>query len=240
MKTTSLFTITGIVAFALLGVSRFNAQTHQSSEGNGSAIMDLARDAKDNAFLEFPGEVKSSENAVEDNVQHNSVELITFCEPGDASGLCLENIIYIEPEDSLDLGFDVNEYLPAGFDPYADANSELDLNTVQFIEEDDFEGLGFDTAAYLPDDFNPYAGMGPDLDAIEFIEAEEPIELGFDTSAYLPEGFNPYALPELNLDEVIFITAEEPIDLGFDVNAYLPADFDPYAPAEFDLDQVSR
>jgi hypothetical protein len=51
--------------------------------------------------------------------------------------LVLDDIKFIVPEEPVDLGFDVNVYLPADFDPYAPA--EFDLDQIIFIEETEDE-----------------------------------------------------------------------------------------------------
>ncbi|QBA64937.1 hypothetical protein [Muriicola soli] len=62
------------------------------------------------------------------------------------------DVSYIEEED-LSLGFDTEDYLLAGFDPY---KKELDLNSIVYLEDEDLD-LGFDTGQYLPENFNPYS-----------------------------------------------------------------------------------
>ena len=104
--------------------------------------------------------------------------------------LSMEDIVFIETDEEIDLGFDTAEYLPIGFDAYA--GMELDLDEISFVENEEEIDLGFDTAEYLPIGFNAYVGMELDLDEISFIETEEEIDLGFDTAEYLPKGFNPY------------------------------------------------
>ncbi len=113
-------------------------------------------------------------------------ECKTECE-----NLQIEDITFIEVEEEIDLGFDTAQYLPAGFDPYA--GMELDLNSLTFIEEEEEINLGFNTAAYLPIGFNAYDGMELDLDDIVYIEDEEEIDLGFNVSDYLPENFNAFS-----------------------------------------------
>ncbi len=103
--------------------------------------------------------------------------------------LDLSEIVYIEEEPKIELGFDTAEYLPEGFDPY---KLYVDLNAVEYVEEQEEIDLGFDVADYLPASFDPYADpLG--IEGINYMEAEEQIELGFDTEAYLPANFDPYA-----------------------------------------------
>lgn len=65
------------------------------------------------------------------------------------------DIEVLEINEEIDLGFDVFEYLPLDFDPYAGANlSDIDF---EIFEDGEIVELGFDTAAYLPADFDAYA-----------------------------------------------------------------------------------
>lgn len=132
----------------------------------------------------------------------------------------VSEIVYIEEETSIDLGFDTADYLPEGFDPY---NVYFDVNSVEFMDDEDIE-LGFDTASYLPENFNAYANPS-NLDAINYIEGEA-IDLGFDTAKYLPEGFDPYEF-YFDLDSVEYIEDEDELDLNFNTEDYLSATFDP-------------
>jgi len=115
--------------------------------------------------------------------------------------LPLDEIVYIEEEAEIDLGFDTAEYLPEGFDPN---KQYVDLNSIEFIEEGEIADLGFDTTAYLPESFNPYAAP-TDVMNIDYIEeGEDTIDLGFDTKEYLPDGFDPHELyVDLNAIEYI-------------------------------------
>jgi len=143
----------------------------------------------------------------------------------------VDDIVFIETEEEIELGFDTAEYLPIGFDAYD--GMELDLDHITFIEVEEEIELGFDTTEFLPVGFDAKKGMGLDLSEIDFVEIEEEVELGFDTAEYLPTGFNPYAGMKLDLDEIDFIGTEEEIDLGFDTAEYLPAGFNPYQGMEY-------
>ena len=111
----------------------------------------------------------------------------------------VSEIVYIEEETSIDLGFDTADYLPEDFDPY---DVYFDINSVEFID-DEIEELGFDTAAYLPEGFNAYANPGNldginyieeesiDLDSVDYIEDEDEVEFDYSTGDYLPVGFDP-------------------------------------------------
>lgn len=132
----------------------------------------------------------------------------------------VSEIVYIEEETSIDLGFDTADYLPEDFDPY---NVYFDIDSVEFID-DEIEELGFDTAAYLPEGFNAYANPG-NLDGINYIE-EESIDLGFDTSKYIPEDFSPYEF-YFDLDSVEYIEDEDELEFDYSTGDYLPVGFDP-------------
>lgn len=171
--------------------------------------------------------------------------------------LNLDEVVYIEDEPELDLGFDTSDYLPEGFDPY---KSYFDLNSIIYLENNVEPELGFNTKRYLPEHFNPYNEV-VDVHSINYME-EEDMELGFDTKDYLPEDFSPYeayvnlkAIPYMESDvelelgfnseyllpegfnpytDVIAVTSinymeDEEMDLGFDTSKYLPEGFDPYS-----------
>ena len=133
-----------------------------------------------------------------------TLTLLSFVGKGDCEKskeeLLVDNIVFIEVEEDIDLGFDTAYYLPIGFDAYA--GMELNFDEIEFIEVEDEIDLGFDTAYYLPIGFDAYVGMELDIDKINYIETEEEIDLGFDTAEYLPTGFNPYRGREhMNLNE---------------------------------------
>jgi len=133
----------------------------------------------------------------------------------------VSEIVFIEEETSIDLGFDTADYLPEGFDPYS---VYFDINSVEFID-DEITELGFDTTAYLPENFNAYANPG-NLEGINYIEEEEAIDLGFDTTKYIPEDFDPYEF-YFDLDSVEYIEDEDELDFDYSTEDYLPAGFDP-------------
>lgn len=106
----------------------------------------------------------------------------------------LDDIRFIEEEDTVDLGFDTAEYLPEGFDPY---EVYVDLDAINYIEENEGEELGFETTAWLPEGFNPYAAPA-DFASISYLEPEGDLLPEFDTKAWLPEGFDAYAASPAN------------------------------------------
>lgn len=67
----------------------------------------------------------------------------------------LEDIVYIEDEEDIDLGFDPKQYLPADFDAFQ--GMRLDLNDIPYIECEEEVILDFDVKDYLPKDFSPYS-----------------------------------------------------------------------------------
>lgn len=97
----------------------------------------------------------------------------------------INTIEYIEEEAEIDLGFDVADYLPEGFDPY---KMYVDLNAVEFIEE---EIEISDLSQYLPEGFDAY-GYPTDVQSINYIDENDSFEINFDTQKHLPENFNAY------------------------------------------------
>lgn len=137
--------------------------------------------------------------------------------------LDLNDIVFIEKEEPIDLGFDTEDYLPLNFDPY---KVYFDLDKVTYIEDGEDEVFDFDTSGDLPKDFNPYAHP-EDFAAVSFIEEEEELTLGFDPKDYLPAGFDPYEV-YFDLDAVEYIEDDEEVELDFNTKDYLPSGFDPY------------
>jgi len=122
----------------------------------------------------------------------------------------VNDFLFVEIEEEIDLGFDTATYLPEGFDAYAGMG--LNLNEIDLVETEEEIDLGFDTAKYLPLGFNAYEGMDLNLNDIVIIESEEEINLGFDTAKYLPAGFNPYN----GMETGNFLTFDEEIDFHLD------------------------
>ena len=93
-------------------------------------------------------------NATPQNDQRNNELGCTVVECIEPETVPVDQIVYIEDEEVIDLGFDVNDYLPENFDPFA---SEFEGE--EWIDEADLEevDLGFDPKVYLPKDFNAYA-----------------------------------------------------------------------------------
>ncbi|WP_350293823.1 hypothetical protein [uncultured Croceitalea sp.] len=67
-------------------------------------------------------------------------------------GFDVSTIKFIEEEQQIELGFDTNDYLPEGFNPYKE---EVPVSGINFMEEENTD-LGFDTSEFLPEDFNAY------------------------------------------------------------------------------------
>lgn len=240
MKTTSLITVSGAIAVILLALIKINGEGTFKSDSPTQTSEKSQSAAINNASLVDLLPVKYVHNSSPFYVQPAEATGTTRLEGPEEKAITdgelnLDEIVFMEEEISFDLGFDLAEYLPADFDPYAAAGPALD--EIVFLEAEEEIDLGFDTTEYLPIGFDVFATADPDLDAIEFIEADE-TDLGFDTSAYLPVDFDPYAKPEPDLQDIAYLEEEAAIELDFDVDAYLPADFDPYAPAAFDLDQI--
>jgi len=65
------------------------------------------------------------------------------------------DLVVVEVEENVDLGFDTATYLPLGFNAYAGIQLEAEDIEVEEIEEE--VNLGFDPALYLPANFNAFA-----------------------------------------------------------------------------------
>ncbi|TMM52204.1 hypothetical protein FEE95_21190 [Maribacter algarum] len=97
----------------------------------------------------------------------------------------INTVEYIEDDEQIDLGFDVADYLPEGFNPY---KMYVDLNAVEYIEE---EPVIEDFSQYLPKGFDAYA-YPTDVQSINYIDENDSFSIDFDTKKHLPEGFNAY------------------------------------------------
>ena len=107
-----------------------------------------------------------------------------------AQNVNIEDLMYIEDTETVDLGFDTADYLPEDFNPYQ--GMIFDLEDIIYVEEEEEIELDFNTAMYLPNEFNAYSSTVLNVEDILYIESEDEIDLGFDTADYLPKGFNPY------------------------------------------------
>ena len=125
---------------------------------------------------------------VEENEDFNEASVVLNDDCESDSDFDLNEIIYIEHEPEIDLGFDTADYLPENFDPY---KLYVDFDAIEYVVDDNEIVLGFNTKDYLPMDFNPYADPSG-IDGINYIEEETELDLGFDTAEYLPEDFDPY------------------------------------------------
>ncbi|WP_340064847.1 hypothetical protein [Ascidiimonas aurantiaca] len=143
----------------------------------------------------------------------------------EASPLDLNSIEYIEEEIDLDLGFDPDQYLPRGFDPY---KPYFDINSIEYIKDEKCPDLGFDTSEYLPENFDPYDSYF-DIHSIEYIDDEAQLDMGYNVAEYLPEDFNPHE-PYFDIHSVEYVDEDEDaqIVMGFEPGNYLPKGFDPY------------
>lgn len=236
MKTLSILTTSGIAALLLFSMTQSKVVQLSEFPARAKATKKTELWHAPVRNSEVPLELLVIHQPLSPEMQQTQAHGSLIAGHNDPANLRLEDIVYLEAEEPLELGFDVDAYLPADFDPYASAGPDLDA--IRFLEEEEEVVLGFDPLEYLPIGFNPYAGMDLSLEDIVYIEEEAPVALGFDVNDYLPEGFNPFAKPEPDLDTIDYIEDEVPVVLDFDVNAYLPADFDPYAAPELDLDEI--
>jgi hypothetical protein len=166
--------------------------------------------------------------ATENEVVNDSTANVCFLNAGvnEPADIDLNNIVYIEEEEEVDLGFDPAIFLPEGFNPH---EAYFDIHSIQYVEETPEVIFDFDTCQYLPENFDANAYYF-DIHSIDFIDSEKPtvVNMGYDITAYLPRGFNPDE-PYLNLNSIEYIEDEEEIvTLGFDTRKYLPSGFNPY------------
>ncbi len=260
-----LKTVTFWVLSSLIGITsiiKFNQKMNKLLLIYGSVLLSstaIANDQQNTKVVEVqsetPGSLENSLTTLNISAELNdsTSEMTDYA----SYELNLNEIVYLEEEPDLDLGFDTTDYLPEDFNPY---ESYFDLNSIIYLENKVEPALGFDTKEYLPENFDPYTEV-VDVHSINYME-EEDMDLGFDTKDYLPEDFSPYEayvdlksisyveeefelelginskylLPE-GFDpytDVIAITSinymeEEEMDLGFDTSEYLPENFDPYS-----------
>ena len=172
---------------------------------------------------------------VQCKIQEAPVQLVSVTEPDklsmDLKEECskpaevnLSDIVFLEFEEPIDLGFDPADYLPKNFDPN---KVYFDLNKVTYIDDIKNMEVSINTQDYLPEDFDAYA-IPEDINAISYIEEEDDLDLGFDTAAYLPEGFTPYEV-YFDLNSVEYIEEDDELVLDFNTADYLPRGFDPYS-----------
>lgn len=98
-----------------------------------------------------------------------------------------KDIVFLEQEEEVSLGFNADDYLPEGFSPF---EFYFKADVFELIEENTFINLGFDSKKYLPEGFDPYAAPIT-AEGMSLIEEDE-VDLEFDSSKHLPIDFNPY------------------------------------------------
>tara|TARA_R110002012_G_scaffold17930_5_gene66736 strand:- start:45514 stop:46020 length:507 start_codon:yes stop_codon:yes gene_type:complete len=107
----------------------------------------------------------------------------------DEAVVSVEDIHIIELEETIDLGFNVNQYLPENFNPLA-GKDDINWKDIPLIEIP--ENVDLDTKIYLPKDFNPLKGKDDiNWSKVSLIEIDEDVQFNFNTQDYLPTGFNP-------------------------------------------------
>lgn len=197
----------------MLGTTTTPQEVKMTSNCNGT---------EDSTYVNF-GDVKNHELFVMNTeTSWKAPKLVSRLLVNAPEEVKLSEIVFIEEESPIDLGFNTADYLPEGFDPHT---VYFDIKSIEFIENE-YTDLGFDTKEYLPENFNAYANPNS-LDGINFMEEEE-VDLGFDTKEYLPGNFDPYEF-YLDLDTVEYIEDEEEIDIDFSTEDYLPVGFDPFS-----------
>ena len=124
--------------------------------------------------------------------------------------LQLDEILYLEANNEIELGFDTKAYLPENFDP---TTFYFDVTAVSYIDENKGSDLGFNTKDYLPAEFNAYVQPEDAMD-VSYIEETEDA-LGFDAAVYLPESFDPYKT-ELDINSIVYIEEDINFELYLD------------------------
>ncbi len=221
MKTTILLTGFGILTAAFLSLSNLNLfePGHAADAGKQQSTVSESYAFGHDYQLPLEAIAYTGANEVSritNNPDKGTARLLLH-NPAELEHIFLDAIEYIEEAETIDLGFDVDAYLPADFDPYA--GMMVNPDKVPFIEDEEPVELGFETAKYLPVGFNSYSNNVLNIEDINYMEEEEGIELGFDVNAYLPAGFDPYAriaqnTDPLNLDDISYIEDEEPIEIN--------------------------
>ncbi|MGB5821005.1 MAG: hypothetical protein WBG90_16085 [Saonia sp.] len=78
----------------------------------------------------------------------------TGVECNDIEDLDLNEIVYLEDEGEVNLGFDTYFYLPEGFDPYE--GMKIDLDDIHYMECEEEIHLNFNVNDFLPKNFDPF------------------------------------------------------------------------------------
>ncbi|WP_343488098.1 hypothetical protein [Allomuricauda sp. d1] len=104
-------------------------------------------------MVPFFGSAKKTESCCEEDLSVKSTVLNIENEK-----VLKEEIVFVEDEEEIDLGFDTAYYLPYDFDAYS--GMQLEVYEIEYVEEcetkDDFR---VDFQKYLPKNFNPYVGQ---------------------------------------------------------------------------------
>lgn len=91
---------------------------------------------------------------VNPNANQRSEETTAKVGPMAPDEFDLSEVVFLKEDQEVDMGYDVQHYLPEGFDPYADP---ADPMNVGFIDPQDDNVVVEGAEAYLPKDFDPYA-----------------------------------------------------------------------------------
>lgn len=225
LKTVTFWNLNSLISIS--SIIKFNQKMNKLLLIYGSVLLSstaIANDQQNVRFVEHQSETLNSlENSL--TVLNISADLSnSTSEMNDYASyeLNLNEIVYLEEEPEVDLGFDTSDYLPEGFNPY---ESYFDLNSIIYLENNVELALGFDTKKYLPENFNAYTEI-VDVHSINYMK-EEDMELGFNTKDYLPEDFSPYEA-YVDLRSIPYVEDEVDLQLGINSEYLLPKGFDPY------------
>lgn len=72
----------------------------------------------------------------------------------ESANMKADDLVLVEKEEEIVLGFDTADYLPFWFNAYE--GMEVNPDDIILLEEEEEVTLGFDVSLYLPKDFDPY------------------------------------------------------------------------------------
>lgn len=132
-----------------------------------------------------------------------------------AANLAVEDIHVVEMEEEIELGFDVADYLPEGFDAYQGMEKQLKNNSAtheELLSQKEIQQLFAEGIRLETEAANLKAAD------IHVIEVGEDIDLGMEIIANLPENVDPYQGLDPKLEDFLYQWMEEEVGLGIDID----------------------
>jgi len=145
----------------------------------------------------------------------------------EAANLTVEDVHVIEVEEEIELGFNVADYLPEGFDPYLGMNAELTDNSIKAVEEATIGEPVLNEELLNAEEIQQLFTEGMRMEweienlkpaDIHVIQVEEELDIDFDIAAYLPENFDPYQGMDPKMEDFLYLWMEEEVGLGFNID----------------------